>query len=323
MSLLNLIDLNRKAKATRAAFGDFLLAKGAEDSKIVVLDADLSKSTQTQHFAKKFPERFFNMGIAEANMIGTAAGLARAGFVPYAASFACFLTGRFDQIRMSVSFSETNVRLVGTHAGVAIGEDGHSQMGLEDLALMRVLPNMVVLQPADEDDALALLEWSRTYVGPCYFRLTRQNLKPVALARNGVKVGMWDFVHTENNSIVLVQSGGLLENTIKVAQALKDKGHSVSVVNASWIKPTHADNFKKIKALNPSLIVSVEDHFVVGGLASVLAEGMVEHRLNAELLKIGVHDFGASGSPDANLKSYRLDVEGILTQVQEKLSVKS
>ncbi len=147
-----LINSKEKPKASRNSFGEHVAELGAKYPEIVVLDADLSKSTQTQHFAKKFPERFFNMGIAEANMIGAAAGLSLSGHVPFAASFACLLTGRYDQIRMSIAASKANVRLVGTHAGVGIGEDGHSQMGLEDLTLMRSLPNMTVFQPADDWD---------------------------------------------------------------------------------------------------------------------------------------------------------------------------
>lgn len=315
----NYFDNTLKAKASRAAFGEFLAEAGATNSKIVVLDADLSKSTQTQHFAKKFPKRFFNMGIAEANMIGAAAGLARAGFIPYAASFGCFLTGRFDQIRMSVSFTGTNVRLVGTHAGVGIGEDGHSQMGLEDITLMRALPNMTVLQPADEADTRQLMEWSLTHNGPCYFRLTRQNLKPVKWKKEKASVGMWDFLHTEQTSIVLISSGGLLENTFKVAEQLKSDGHAVSVVNASWLNPIADLNFSKIKDLAPNLVVSVEDHYTFGGLGTAIAEELVARQIQVPLLKVGVRDFGASGSPSDNLKTYELDADGIYKQVKAKL----
>src|SRR6266704_4215033 len=151
------------SKATRAAFGEALLDLGAKDDRIVTLDADLSKSTMTAAFAKKYPDRAFNVGIAEANMIGVAAGLALAGKIPFAASFACFLAGRFEQIRVSVAYNRANVRLVGTHAGVGIGEDGYSQMGLEDVALMRTLPDMLVLQPADAVETEAAVEYLVRY----------------------------------------------------------------------------------------------------------------------------------------------------------------
>ena len=316
-------DSTQKAKATRAAFGEYIAEVGSTNKKIVALDADLSCSTQTQHFAKKFPERFFNVGIAESNMIGVAAGLARAGFIPFAASFGCFLTGRFDQIRMSVSFTGTNVKLIGTHAGVGIGEDGHSQMGLEDVTLMTALPNMTVLQPADEADAKQLLEWAIAHDGPCYFRLTRQNLKAVKWKTNKgtekAKVGVWDFLHQEKNSVVLVNTGGLLENTFKAAEQLKADGHAVSVVNASWLKPVAVSNFNSIRDLAPKLVVSVEDHYTNGGLGTILAEGFVENRIQAPLYKVGVKEFGASAPPNDNLKAYALDAEGIYKQVKEKL----
>jgi len=170
------IDSKLKSKATRLSFGEAIAKLGEENSKILALDADLSKSTRKDLFAAKFPDRFYQLGIAEANMIGVAAGFANAGWITFAASFGCFLTGRYDQIRMSVAFSGANVKLVGTHAGVAIGEDGHSQMALEDVTLMRSLPNMTVFQPADELDTFRFVKWSLTHKGPCYMRLTRQNL---------------------------------------------------------------------------------------------------------------------------------------------------
>ena len=164
-------------KATRLAFGEALAKLGETHPEIVVLDADLSKSTRTDLFAKKFPDRFFEMGIAEANMIGTAAGLAFTGKTPFAASFGCFLTGRYDTIRLSVAYAQANVRLIGTHAGVGIGDDGHSQMGLEDISLMRALPTMGVFQPMDAKETECLMSYLvRDWKGPAYVRLTRQAL---------------------------------------------------------------------------------------------------------------------------------------------------
>lgn len=322
-NLETLVDNSIKAKASRAAFGEFLQEFGSLNPKIVVLDADLSKSTQTQHFAKKFPDRFFNMGIAEANMIGVAAGLARAGYVPFAASFGCFLTGRFDQIRMSVSFTDTNVKLIGTHAGVLIGEDGHSQMALEDIALMRVLPNMTVLQPADEIDTKQLLEWSLSHNGPCYFRLTRQNLKRINWPETKSKaaMGQWDFLSSgASGGVVIINSGGLLSNAIEVAKQLSSEGIPASIVNASWLKPVSKNNFDKIRALDAKLVVSLEDHYTTGGLGSILAENFCEYQINVPLLKIGVNDFGSSGKPDENMKAYHLDVPGIYKQIKARMN---
>src|SRR5687767_13586779 len=161
------------AKASRAAFGEAIVELAATDPKIVTLDADLSKSTMTGAFAKKFPERAFNLGIAESNAIGVAAGLALAGYVPFVASFACFLVGRFETIRISVAYTNANVKLVGTHAGIAIGEDGYSQMGLEDIACMRALPNIPVIQPADELECKQVMAFAVAHQGPLYLRLTR------------------------------------------------------------------------------------------------------------------------------------------------------
>ena len=163
------------AEATRASFGRALARVGA-DERIVVLDADLASSTNTKAFAEKYPQRFFQLGIAEGNMVGVAAGLALAGKIPFAASFACFLAGRFEQIRVSVAYNRANVRLVGTHAGIGIGEDGYTQMGLEDVALMRSLPNMAVVQPADAAETEAAVEYLVEHDGPVYLRLTRQKV---------------------------------------------------------------------------------------------------------------------------------------------------
>ena len=165
------------SKSTRQAFGESLAAWGEKNKNVVVLDADLSKSTKSEIFAKKYPARFFEMGISEANMIGTAAGLAFTGKLPFLCSFGCFLTGRYDTIRLSVAYSGANVRLVGTHAGVGIGDDGYSQMGLEDLTLMRALPTMGVFQPMDARETELIMDYlCEKWTGPAYLRLTRQNL---------------------------------------------------------------------------------------------------------------------------------------------------
>jgi transketolase len=163
-------------KASRQSFGEAVTRLAASHPNIIVMDADLGKSTMTGEFQKKFPERYLEFGIAEHNLIGTAAGLALEGKIPFAASFACFLVTRYETIRMSVGYMNTNVRLVGTHAGVGVGEDGNSQMGLEDIALLRSLPNMTIIQPADDAETQAAIEWSLTHQGPVYFRLTRQKL---------------------------------------------------------------------------------------------------------------------------------------------------
>ena len=320
-----LIDSQIKPKASRLAFGEELLKLGEKDDRIVALDADLSKSTCTNLFAEKFPKRFFNMGIAEANMIGTAAGLANSGMIPYAASFACFLTGRFDTIRMSVSFSETNVRLVGTHAGVGIGEDGHSQMGLEDLTLMRVLPNMTVFQPGDEADTVQFMRWSVQHVGPIYMRLTRQGLPALKRTDSRFAPGKWDILEPvgAKTRVVLLATGGLMAPSIDAADLISAKLGSeeglVSVVNANWIQPFDEVYLAELAQHADVLVVTLEDHYRKGGLGGTVAEFFSGLKISPRLLRIGVDGFGQSGTPEANYQHYGFTPEKIAEKVLSQL----
>jgi transketolase len=317
------IDTSKKAVASRNSFGDCIAELGASYPQMVVLDADLSKSTQTQHFAKKFPDRFFNMGIAEANMIGTASGLAMSGFVPFAASFACFLTGRYDQIRMSVAASKANVRLIGTHAGVGIGEDGHSQMGLEDLTLMRSLPNMTVFQPSDDWDTREFIKWSMTHKGPVYMRLTRQGLPHLKRAAGTtLKPGVWDLLNPEDREtadVVLMASGGVVESTVGAAQILLDKGIKALIVNANWIRPIDEMFIFKANESKAKLLVTVEDHYDVGGLGGAVAEVLTQRGSTKPLERIGVKTFGQSGSPEDNYEHYGFTAQKLADRILKRL----
>lgn len=321
MSILEkVIDGALKPKATRLAFGESLAELGGTDSRIVALDADLSKSTRTDLFAAKFPDRFFNMGIAEANMIGVAAGLAMAGKIPFAASFGAFLSGRFDQIRMSVSFSGANVRLVGTHAGVGIGEDGHSQMALEDLALMRSLPNMTVFQPADEWDTKQFMSWSLAHNGPCYLRLTRQNMPALKRAPNAVfGPGRWDRLleATDEGGVAILASGGLLPPAIGAAELLGQKWGvgKIGLYNANWIKPGDEKAMLDILGRKAALIVTLEDHYSVGGLGGLVSEFLAARGAGIPLLRLGVEGFGQSGSPEDNYRHYGFTPEAIVRRI--------
>jgi len=297
-------------KATRDSFGEEVAALGAEFPQIVVLDADLSKSTKSMNFAKKFPERFFQMGIAEANMIGTAAGLAMSGKIPYACSFGCFLTGRYDQIRMSVSYNETNVRLIGTHAGVAIGEDGHSQMGLEDVALLRSLPNMSIFQPADDAEARAMIRYSVKHQGPCYFRLTRQKMADVSPKGYEYKLGKWTILKS-GSQVALLGTGGLVQSCL---QANDQMGGKMTVVNASTIKPVDKELIAKL-AQTHRLLITAEDHYVEGGLGSAVAEVLAEIPETCLLRRIGMKTFGESGSPEDLYQYFGFDGPGVAKQV--------
>ncbi len=221
------------------------MALGERNPSVVALDADLSKSTFSYLFAQKFPKRFFEMGIAEANMIGVASGLALAGYVPFACSFACFLTGRFDQIKMSVAYSDAAVRLVGTHAGVGIGEDGYSQQGLEDIALMRPLPTMQVFQPADDIETDRMVHYLAENKHPAYLRLTRQDLLRVHDENFSFKPGKFSLLKN-GKDIAVFATGGTVQHALLAAKELVAHGLDIRVYNASSIKPI--DNDAIIKA---------------------------------------------------------------------------
>src|SRR2546428_13241585 len=227
------------AKATRAAFGEALLELGARDERIVSVDADLSKSTMTVSFAKKFPGRAFNVGIAEQNAIGIAAGLALAGQIPFVCSFACFLAGRFETIRISVAYTNANVKLVGTHAGIAIGEDGYSQMGLEDVACLRALPNIGIIQPGDELETKQAIAYAVVHEGPLYLGLTRQNLEPVCPPDYRFQYGRWLLLR-RGHDVTLIGSGGPMFNCLEAAQPLEADGLPAQVLHAAGLQPlTH------------------------------------------------------------------------------------
>ena len=291
-----------KPIATRQTFGETLAALGAKYPEIVVLDADLAKSTKSELFAKKFPERFFEMGISEANMIGVGAGMALSGKVPFICSFGCFVTGRFDQIRMSVSYSRAPVRIVGTHAGVGIGEDGHSQMALEDLACLRTLPEMAVLQPADDLETAAMVEELVKYPHPAYLRLTRQNVQRVHAEGTKFRIGKIHRLR-EGKDLLILATGGLVGNSLTTALELEKKGISASVANVSSIKPLDED-FLREALTKFSKIVTTEDHYVIGGLGGAVAEFMAKEG-KGKLLRIGVEEeFGQSGTPEELYEAY-------------------
>ena len=304
------------AKATRAAFGEALLELGARDDRIVTLDADLSKSTMTVGFAKKFPERAFNLGIAESTMIGVGAGLALAGKIPFVASFACFLVGRFETIRISVAYTAANVKLVGTHVGVAIGEDGYSQMGLEDIACIRALPNIPIIQPADELECKQVMAFAVEHQGPLYLRLTRQNLEPVSPADYRFAFGKWAKLR-DGRDVTLVASGGTVFNALEAAKQLESDGVSAEVLNAACIKPLD-EEMLVTSARRTGHVVTIEDHSVNGGLGGAVAEALAEVAPTL-VRKLGVHGFGESGDQKGLYAKHGLDASGIATSVKKFL----
>lgn len=296
------------SKSTRQAFGESLAQWGEKNSQIVVLDADLAKSTKSEIFGKKFPERFFEMGISEANMIGAAAGLAFTGKLPFLCSFGCFITGRYDTIRLSVAYSGANVRIVGTHAGVGIGDDGHSQMGLEDVALMRALPTMGVFQPMDARETELIMDYLvEKWTGPAYLRLTRQNLPDLMSA--AVKAGeKWEAgkifkvrpAVLGKKKIVAFASGAGTAEAVKAAEILEQSGSpfSIAVYNVHSLKPFDDAGVIAMSA-DAERVITVEDHSVIGGLGTCVAEALATLDHHPKLAKYGVQDqFGESGEAD-------------------------
>lgn len=303
------------SKASRASFGEALVKLGQEHKQIVVLDADLSKSTMSGDFGSKYPERFFQMGIQESNMIGVAAGMAFSGKVPFLCSFGAFLTGRFDVIRVTVGYAQANVRLIGTHAGVGIGEDGCSQMALEDLACMRTLPNVAVLQPADDIETQQMMKYLVSHNGPAYVRLTRQKLPNVNSADYQFKFGKMVELKPGNKAVIFA-TGGLVGNSLAAAQALEKEGLSVGVVNVHSIKPIDAKCIaawsKKVK-----YFFTAEDHNIIGGLGGAVSEVLSELGASVKLHRIGIRDtYGESGTPEALYAHHGLDTAGVARQVK-------
>jgi transketolase len=305
------------AKATRAAFGEALLELAERHDRIVTVDADLSKSTMTAHFAKKYPQRAFNVGIAEQNMIGLGAGLAMTGWIPFVCSFACFVVGRFETIRMSVAYTNANVKLVGTHAGIAIGEDGYSQMGLEDVACLRALPNIPIVQPADELETKQAVAYAVEHDGPLYLRLTRQNMEPVCPPEYRFQLGRWRMLRP-GQDVTVVGSGGPIANCLQAATLLAANGISAEIVNASTIKPVDQE-LLLTSAGRTGHVVTVEDHAVAGGLGGAVAETLSETLLTP-LLRLGVRGFGESGDPKALYAKHGLDAAGIAASVRRFLN---
>lgn len=302
------------AKATRQVFGETIAKLGETNPDIVVLDADLSKSTKSDLFAKKFPERFFEMGIQEANMIGVAAGMANMGKIPFICSFSCFVTGRFDQIRLSLAYSNANVCIVGSHAGVGIGEDGYSQQGLEDIAVMRSLPNMVVIQPADEVECASALEFIAGYSGPTFIRTTRQNLAAVHAPDFKFRLGRSDTIR-EGDDVAIFASGGTVQGAVQAHEALAARGIHARVVNVASLKPFDAEAVVKAARECKGGIVTAEDHQIIGGLGSAVAEAMAEAGVAAKLHRIGLDSFGESGTPSELYAHFELDGAGIEKRV--------
>ncbi|MFH1586486.1 MAG: transketolase family protein [Candidatus Diapherotrites archaeon] len=302
-------------KATRAGYGDGLAELGEARRDVVALDADLAKSTKSIKFKEKFPARFFEMGISEQDMVATAAGFALAGKIPYASSFACFLTGRaYDQIRTSVCYSNVNVKLAGSHAGLMTGEDGATHQALEDISLMRGLPNMKVIVPADYFEAKIATKKAADIPGPVYLRLARAKT-PIYFNDNYKFTLGKGVVMKSGSDVAIIACGAPLQYALEAAERLKKDKIEAAVVNMPSIKPLDSKLVSKM-ATQAGAIVTVEDHSIYGGLGSAVAEVMAEEGL-APVERVGMKDvFGESGKGSELYKKYGLDSEGIINAVK-------
>ncbi|MBN1899656.1 MAG: transketolase family protein [Spirochaetes bacterium] len=304
-------------KATRQSFGEALIELGARYDNLVVLDADLLKSVNTHGFAQRFPQRFIQMGIAESNMLGVAAGLALSGFIPFACSFASFLSGRYETIRISVAYSKANVKIVGTHCGVGIGEDGHTQMGLEDISIMRNLPGITVIQPVDDIETRQAVEFAIHHDHAVYLRLTRQPVEQVNKDDYRFEWGK-GVVLKEGSDILLLATGALVYNVLQAARELEKENIHARVVNIHTIKPIdRALLLKQIK--KTKRIMTFEDHSIIGGLGSAVAE-VISEQESVGLKRIGINDtFGESGSMEELYRKFGFDKESIKQSIKRFL----
>ena len=307
------IDFNNKI-ATRESFGKAIAE--IEDEDIVVLDADLSSSTKTDMFKEKYPNRFFELGISEADMIGTAAGMATCGKKPFVATFAAFATGRvYDQIRCSISYPNLNVKIIGTHAGITVGEDGATHQMLEDINLMRAMPNMVVVSPSDDIQAKALIKQLAEYEGPAYVRLSRMKTPVIyeGLTEDNFEIGKGIQIGKGTDATIFA-TGDLLSEALKAQKLLKKANYDVRVVDIHTIKPIDEELIIKC-AQETNKLYSLENHSITGGLGTAIAEVLCD-KYPHQLTRFGMeNEFGRSGTPADLLKYYKLDAESIVNKI--------
>ena len=298
-------------KATRQSYGEALAQLGKENQNIVVLDADLATATKTIEFAKQFPERFFDIGIAEADMIGTAAGMATCGKIPYASTFAVFAAGRtYDQIRSSVCYPNLNVKICATHAGVTVGEDGATHQMIEDINLMRGIPNMQVFCPSDDVQTKWLIKEISKIKGPCYVRLCRLATPEIYDENQKFEIGKMVQIG-EGTDATIFATGVTVSEAITAQKELKEKGINIRVIDVHTIKPLDEEMILKC-AKETKRLISVEDHNIIGGIGSAISEVLTD-KFPAKLERMGVNDiFGKSGNAKELLKCFKIDSQAII-----------
>lgn len=305
--------------ATRQSYGETLVELGKENSNIIVMDADLAEATKTAIFKKAFPDRFFDAGIAEGNMMGIAAGLASCGKTVFCSSFAMFATGRsYEQIRNTIAYPKLNVKICASHAGITVGEDGASHQCIEDIALMRAIPGMVVMCPADDVEARAAVRAAAQYKGPVYMRLGRAAVPVINDPATykfewgkGIKV-------KDGKDLTLIASGIMVDSANKAAEMLAKDGIDARIIDIHTIKPIDEDIIVEA-AKETGVIITLEEHSVIGGLGSAVCDVLAE-KYPVRVKKIGINDvYGESGSAAALMEKYRLDGKGVYEQVKEYL----
>lgn len=313
----NLVEGKIESVPTRNGFGDGLLEIGKQDERVVALCCDLTESTKTNLFAEAFPERFIQIGIAEQNMASVASGMAAMGKIPFIASYAMFSPGRsWEQIRTTVAYNESNVKIVGAHAGISVGPDGATHQAIEDVAIMRVIPNMVVIAPCDVHEARKMTIAVARYEGPVYFRLGRSATPVVTTPESPFEIGKAVRMYSRNESfekrVGIVSTGSLLYNSLMAAVELEKQGIGTSVLHMATIKPLDTEALEAFAAEHGAL-VTVEEHQVNGGLGGAVAEHLSEV-LPTRIARIGVRNqFGQSGEPDELLRHYGMDIPSIIS----------
>ena len=306
-------------KATRQSYGEALAELGEENEDVVVLDADLSGATKTNLFAKKFPNRFFDMGIAEQDMISTAAGMATCGKIPYASTFAMFAAGRaYDQIRNSICYPNLNVKICATHAGITVGEDGATHQMIEDISLMRTIPNMTVISTSDDVQTKWAVKQISKLNGPVYLRLGRLSVPTIYSQEQKFEIGKAVQIGDGTDATVFA-TGVTVQEALKAQKDLKDKGINIRVVDIHTIKPIDKDMIIKC-AKETKKLISIEDHNIIGGLGSAISEVLTDEcydkEYQAKLVRLGIKDtFGKSGNAKELMKYFGITADDIIKNI--------
>lgn len=305
-------------KSPRIAYGEALVELGQKNERVVVLDADLAHATQTAFFGDRFKDRFFNMGIAEQNMMGVAAGLSLSGFIPFASTFAMFGAGRaFEQIRNTICYPNLNVKIAVTHAGVTVGEDGASHQAIEDISLMRSVPNMTVIVPCDAIETKKAVFAAADVEGPVYIRIARPVVPIITKESSNFEIGKAEVLK-QGKDISILATGLMVVKALEAASVLGNMGIDAAVINVHTIKPLDEELILKEAAMTGK-VITVEEHSILGGLGSAVAEVLAEQG-KIKMKRIGLNDtFGQSGDPEALLEHYGLSVQNIIKTAEEML----